>query len=130
MNFYSAKEYIGFKQKNEYITAQMIRATGSRGFTCRHELLNVVLFNELTFPESTMPDVYQEDLDTNQAKADKLERLIAESWIIANLKISKLKRNSGYGEIIVKWGNNVRTYAHSVDLFKENKKKSAFSSAM
>ena len=128
ISFNSAKNDMGGsknKRKGSQAshTVMSIRAAGERGLTCRNEKLNVVLFENAGLPEVTMPDVFQESLVMIPVKAAKLERLIAESRVINNMNISKIKQVIGYGAVIVKVGNDDETtYSCVTDLLKQNVK--------
>jgi hypothetical protein len=100
-----------------------IRAAGERGLPCRNGKLNVILFEDADLPDVTMPDVFQESLMLIPTKAAKLERLIAESRVIDKTNMSKIKQVIGYGEVIVKVGNDDETtYSCLNDLLKQNVK--------
>ena len=69
-----------------------------------------------------MPEVFQESLVMIPAKAAKLERLIAESRVIDKTNMSKIQQDIGYGEVIVKVGNDETTFSCVSDLLKQNSK--------
>jgi hypothetical protein len=121
MSYRSARSDIGGNSKSQ-ITVKLLRAAGERGMPCRNEKLNVVLFENAGLPELTMPDVFQESLVMVPAKAAKLERLIAESRDICVTHRCKMKRDVGYGEVIVKVGNVETSFSCVNDLLKQNKK--------
>ena len=100
------------------LTVKRICAAGERGLPCRNEKLNVVLFEKAGLPELTMPDIFQESLVMIPAKAAKLERLIAESRVIDNANMSKIKQAIEYREVM-KVGNAISCVN---DLFKQNSK--------
>ncbi len=118
-----AKIVIGYPRGENLLTVGMLSAAGERGLPCRNEKLNVVLFENAGLPEVTMPDVFQESLVMIPAKAAKLEHLIAESRVIDKTNMCKIKQVMGYGEVIVKVGNDDETtYSCVTDLLRQNSK--------
>ncbi len=98
MSHQSAKSDMGSFTSKGNLTVKRICAAGERGLPCRNEKLNVVLFGKAGLPELTMPDIFQESLVMIPAKAAKLERLIAESRVIDNANMSKIKQAIEYRE--------------------------------
>ena len=122
MTFMKARCVFGQSNKG-ILSVGMLSAAGERGLPSRNEKLNVVLFENDGLPETTMPDVFQESLEMIPTKAAKLERLIAKSRVIDKTNLRKIKQHIGYGELIVKVGNDeARTYYSVNDLLKQNKK--------
>jgi hypothetical protein len=118
MSHQSAKSDMGLFTSKGNLTVKRICAAGERGLPCRNEKLNVVLFEKAGLPELTMPDIFQESLVMIPAKAAKLERLIAESRVIDNANMSKIKQAIEYREVM-KVGNAISCVN---DLFKQNSK--------